>query len=298
MSMRQRTTSVAALLAAILWMALPLTPATANEVITLQGNWRGQGVESATYDRSSAVFTGAGMEFRYGRPGDVPLVGDWDGDGLTELGINRGKWMHLKTVLGPGEGDISYWYGWETDTAITGDWNYDGIDTVSVVRDGAVYVKNSHTGGEADYIRPDSSPTPEERVRGVLAAHGCEDVTFSFRAGMNTAGVAHWTAVPQRIEFNAAYGPMLEHTAAHECAHMVTYDVFVQRYPSRTESYIHDTLNGITGETGTMGAEIIADCLMARWGYQPAYVFNPAYCDQFATTVDNLLSNRLPTPLG
>src|SRR5690606_19628939 len=104
--MNLRTLTTTALTAAAL--TLGLTAPASADAITLSGDWNGDGTATtATYDRDRAWFTGAGMSFRYGRPGDLPLVGDWDGDGRDELGINRGKWMHLRTSLGPGIGDVS-----------------------------------------------------------------------------------------------------------------------------------------------------------------------------------------------
>lgn len=46
------------------------------------------------------------VEFVYGKPGDVPLVGDWNGDGVDTIGIYRSKKFYLRNANAPGTADL------------------------------------------------------------------------------------------------------------------------------------------------------------------------------------------------
>lgn len=83
--------------------------------------------------------------FHYGTPGDVPIAGDWNGDGIRTIGVFRdGAWM-LDT---DGDGrvtsaDESYQFGVAGDKPAVGDWNGDGIDDIGVFRAGQWLVDSS-----------------------------------------------------------------------------------------------------------------------------------------------------------
>jgi len=92
--------------------------------------------------------------FCYGGPGDVPVVGDWNGDGYSKIGVFRkanatynyctpgaAEWIlsssHINTSLSTNNvvsnmGTICY--GGAGDIPITGDWNNDGFDSIGVFR--------------------------------------------------------------------------------------------------------------------------------------------------------------------
>jgi len=71
----------------------------------------------------------------FGEPRDVPLFGDWDGDGTDAPGVYRAAAtaVHLGPAMG-GMGDVSFMIGNDGDVPLVGDWNGDGCDTVSVYR--------------------------------------------------------------------------------------------------------------------------------------------------------------------
>jgi hypothetical protein len=77
--------------------------------------------------------------FHYGTATDVPIVGDWNGDGVTTIGIFRdGAWR--LDVDGDGhwsKGDLALEFGQAGDKPVIGDWNGDGIDDLGVYRNGA-----------------------------------------------------------------------------------------------------------------------------------------------------------------
>ncbi|MDQ3681090.1 MAG: hypothetical protein M3378_11245 [Actinomycetota bacterium] len=91
--------------------------------------------------------------FRFGNPGDIPIVGDWNGDGLKTVGVVRGNTWLLRNSNTTGDPDIVFQYGNPGDIPIVGDWNGDGIDTPGVVQGGNIWaLRNSNTTGFADGV--------------------------------------------------------------------------------------------------------------------------------------------------
>jgi hypothetical protein len=85
---------------------------------------------------------------------DMPIVGDWDGDGDDTIGIFRptdGTW-HLRNANSAGSPDISFGYHWgaSTDKPIVGDWDGDGDDTIGMYRAGTWDLRNSNNSGAPD----------------------------------------------------------------------------------------------------------------------------------------------------
>ncbi|MEX2188836.1 MAG: SdrD B-like domain-containing protein, partial [Pirellulales bacterium] len=74
--------------------------------------------------------------FHYGVATDTPVVGDWNGDGVTSIGIFRdGSWR--LDVDGDGkwsDADVAVDFGQHGDLPVVGDWNGDGVDDVAVYR--------------------------------------------------------------------------------------------------------------------------------------------------------------------
>jgi hypothetical protein len=96
----------------------------------------------------------ADFSFTFGGPGDTPLVGDFDGDGVDTAGIFRPSTglvalsnTHSSVV------DYQYYFGGSGDKVLVGDWDGYGDDTIALYRpsDGRVYVNNYHRSGAADY---------------------------------------------------------------------------------------------------------------------------------------------------
>jgi bacillopeptidase F len=101
------------------------------------GNWsldNGDGSWNAADDTT----------YKLGRDGDVPVTGDWDGDGITDIGLFRGgNWF-----LDNGDGswnaadDTTYKLGRDGDVPVTGDWNGDGVTDIGLFRGGKWFLDN------------------------------------------------------------------------------------------------------------------------------------------------------------
>ncbi len=76
--------------------------------------------------------------FEFGQSNDIPIAGDWNGDGIRSIGIFRdGRW-HFDTD-GDGRwsnGDQTAQFGQKGDLPVVGDFNGDGIDEIAVFRAG------------------------------------------------------------------------------------------------------------------------------------------------------------------
>jgi FtsP/CotA-like multicopper oxidase with cupredoxin domain len=83
-------------------------------------------------------------------PSEIPVTGDWDGLGGTEVGVFDGGWWYLDTdgTAGWNAGtDTSMEFGISTDTPVTGDWDGDGDTNVGLFRSGWWYLDSDGTPG-------------------------------------------------------------------------------------------------------------------------------------------------------
>jgi hypothetical protein len=84
------------------------------------------------YDGSGGLDT----SFYFGNPGDVPFMGDWDGDGVETPGLYRQSdgFVYLRNSNSQGIADVSFFFGNPGDVPIAGDFDGDGFDSVSIYR--------------------------------------------------------------------------------------------------------------------------------------------------------------------
>ena len=74
--------------------------------------------------------------------GDVPIVGDWSGDGTTKVGVFRAGYWWMLDYAGTGTtfGVQFAFGGIAGDVPVVGDWNGDGHAKAGVFRDGYLWV--------------------------------------------------------------------------------------------------------------------------------------------------------------
>ena len=110
----------------------------------------------AWYLNSNANFTWDGCGFPsdttkdaclvFGMAGDIPVVGDWNGDGISKIGVFRnGNWyldINGNNAWDAGS-DGAYTFGMAGDIPVVGDWNGDGISKIGVFRNGNWYLDSN-----------------------------------------------------------------------------------------------------------------------------------------------------------
>jgi len=81
--------------------------------------------------RSAAV-----SKFFFGNPGDIPFMGDWDGDGVATPGLFRQSdgFVYVKNANAQGNADLEFFFGNPGDVPLVGDFDGDGRDSVSIWR--------------------------------------------------------------------------------------------------------------------------------------------------------------------
>ena len=97
----------------------------------------------------------ADYSFVFGDPGDQPVVGDWDGDGVAEVGLHRESTglFYWRNTLTTGIADGWAHFGDPGDRFVAGDWGVvDGRDTPAVYRPSnrTVYFRYTLTEGNVD----------------------------------------------------------------------------------------------------------------------------------------------------
>ncbi|MDH3425172.1 MAG: M15 family metallopeptidase [Acidimicrobiia bacterium] len=97
----------------------------------------------------------ADANFLFGDLGDKPFVGDFDGNGVDDVGLHREATglVYYRFSLTQGNADHSFLFGDPDDVLVSGDWDGTGADTVAVYRpsDGNWYVKLENAQGVADH---------------------------------------------------------------------------------------------------------------------------------------------------
>ena len=66
------------------------------------------------------------VTFGFGQPGDIPVMGDWNGDGTWTVGVVRGNQWLLRDENSSGPADYNFTFGNPGDIPVVGDWNGNG----------------------------------------------------------------------------------------------------------------------------------------------------------------------------
>src|SRR6185436_18159275 len=93
----------------------------------------------------------ADIGFAFGNDGDVPVAGDWDGDGVSSVGVYRPSngTFYLRNHNWAGAAEVTARFGNLGDKPVVGDWDGDGDTTISVYRpgNGTFYLRNANSAG-------------------------------------------------------------------------------------------------------------------------------------------------------
>jgi hypothetical protein len=93
----------------------------------------------------------------FGTTGDIPLAGDWDGDGIDGPGLYRPAAGRL--IVRNGTAPVSFVYRVDGDgVPVVADTDGDGRDTVSFARGGRLYVMDGLGEGPSSLEGPDPLP--------------------------------------------------------------------------------------------------------------------------------------------
>jgi predicted outer membrane repeat protein len=139
--------------------------------VPVVGDWDGDGDDNlGIYRPSEQMFylftitcTGSPMgaaqiSFLFGNPGDKPVAGDWDGDGIDEVGLHREStgFFYWRNTLDTGIASDEIFFGDPDDRFVAGDWgaapDIDDIDTPAVFRPSNItfFFRHTLTQGNAD----------------------------------------------------------------------------------------------------------------------------------------------------
>jgi hypothetical protein len=104
----------------------------------------------------------ADFSYLYGDVGDIPFVGDWNGDGIDTPGLRRfsNGFVYVRNTNSQGVADLAWFYGDNGDHVFTGDFNDDNLDSVGLFRpsNSTIYLRNSLSTGNADHQFPLGNP--------------------------------------------------------------------------------------------------------------------------------------------
>ncbi len=96
----------------------------------------------------------AEYHYYFGNPGDKPFTGDFNGDGITTVGLHRESsgFLYFRNTNTQGIAEFQFYFGIPNDRLIAGDWTGDGNDTAAVYRpaDRTMYMRYSNTQGNAN----------------------------------------------------------------------------------------------------------------------------------------------------
>lgn len=107
-------------------------------------------VQPVVYQGSGNVPGASAKGVAFGQRGDVPLACDWNGDGVSTLGVFRAGTFFVTDQPDSGIAQTVFGFGQAGDQPVCGDWDGNGTETVGVYRGGSVFLRNSNSTGIAD----------------------------------------------------------------------------------------------------------------------------------------------------
>jgi hypothetical protein len=99
---------------------------------------------------------GSVRELKFGQPGDMPLGGDWNGDGFAEIGLFRPSnltWYLDIDIDGKPDREFQFTGMSTEDVPLAGDWDGDGVATPAYFRpvDSTWHFRNNNTNGGEEW---------------------------------------------------------------------------------------------------------------------------------------------------
>jgi hypothetical protein len=175
--------------------------------IPILGDWDGSGrrklgvyrggswyVDYNGNDRWDGTGTGGDKIFSFGVPGDIPVIGDWDGTGRLRIGVYRnGLWYvdlngnNQWDGTGSG-GDAIFSFGVPGDIPIVGDWDGSGRLRIGVYRNGLWYV-DLNGNNQWDGAGPSGDAILSFGVPGDVPVIGDWDGSGKLRIGIYRGGL-------------------------------------------------------------------------------------------------------------
>ncbi len=136
--------------------------------------------EPALWQEGTWYLDGA-TPFSFGRPGysDVPLCGDWDGNGTDTAGVVRGNKFYLASRNVDGGGLVtSFTFGQVTDIPVVGDWDGDGKDTIALQRGSSYYFASANRPAGGSVVRSSFGRADDLPVAGDWDGNGTDTLAL------------------------------------------------------------------------------------------------------------------------
>jgi hypothetical protein len=119
-------------------MGSTLASSNCGDTVLQGGDWNNDGTEEPALFRRGAVSkfilrrTGSTpLRIPFGLSTDQPVSGDWNGDGLTDVGVRRPGWKAF-LLRNPDGTSSQIRLGVVSDVGVTGDWDGNGATEVGV----------------------------------------------------------------------------------------------------------------------------------------------------------------------
>jgi hypothetical protein len=186
------------------------SPGEPNRDVAVACDWDGNGTSTpGVFRRATGQWLlrnshGSGnpdVTFSYGSTfasdGDMPVVGDWDGNGSETIGVYRsgtGQWL-LRNSNSAGSANIVATFGSLDpqlgDIPVVGDWDGNGTTTIGIYRrsTGEWFLRNANSTGGAHLIFPFGTPADPKRDMPVV---GDWDGNGTTTVGVYRRATAEW----------------------------------------------------------------------------------------------------------
>jgi hypothetical protein len=130
----------------------------------------------------------------YGQAGDIPVVGDWNGNGVHTVGVVRGNRWLLRDSNSSGGATYDFTFGQSGDIPVVGDWNGDGRTGIGVVRGDRWLLRDALSSGPAQYdftfIGSGRPVTGDWNGNGQTGVGWFDAGTWSIRTALSSGGPA------------------------------------------------------------------------------------------------------------